>query len=236
MEEYLLTIMKRASIFMILAQALIHFRPNPSYEKYFRFLTGIMTVVILVIPIMELFHSGIGGEYEASMKAYERKVREEMFSELESEQILASSASSEQLYLTEVEKEIKSKLNNYTEQEGFSVENVEIQWQENLDEGEASGENDSRRENKNAEEVSCLVVSLKEKSGAFSMTEGSPKEYGGIEQIRIEPVAAGEQYSGGEYGQAEDGQSTSSPKEKLRNGIAQLLALETEKVEVKIVE
>ena len=32
MNDYLMEIMKRTSVFMILAQAVIHFRPNPSYE------------------------------------------------------------------------------------------------------------------------------------------------------------------------------------------------------------
>ena len=48
MNDYLMEIMKRTSVFMILAQAVIHFRPNPSYEKYFKFLAGVMTIVILV--------------------------------------------------------------------------------------------------------------------------------------------------------------------------------------------
>ena len=52
-------ILKRASVFMILAQAIIHFRPSPVYEKYIRFLAGIMTAVILFLPMMEVFRKGV---------------------------------------------------------------------------------------------------------------------------------------------------------------------------------
>lgn len=38
MEEYVMEIIRRTSVFLILAQAVVHFRPNPSYEKYFKFL------------------------------------------------------------------------------------------------------------------------------------------------------------------------------------------------------
>ena len=53
MEEYVMEIIRRTSVFLILAQAVVHFRPNPSYEKYFKFLVGIMTIVIFLIPILE---------------------------------------------------------------------------------------------------------------------------------------------------------------------------------------
>ena len=127
MEEYLLTVMKRASIFMVLAQAVIHFRPNPSYEKYFRFLVGIMTVVILAVPMMELTRSGIDAQYEESLKAYERKIEEALSSQP------VDALIPRDLYLSEMEEEIKTKINNYTKQKGYSVNTVTIAWEEEGD-------------------------------------------------------------------------------------------------------
>ena len=76
MEDYLMSIMKRASIFMILSQALIHFRPNPSYEKYLKFLAGIMTTVILIIPVLEWSRSGITEQYSICLEQYRERLQE----------------------------------------------------------------------------------------------------------------------------------------------------------------
>lgn len=120
MEEYIMTIMKRASIFMILAQALIQFRPNPSYEKYLKFLAGIMTVVILVIPVMELFHRDIAEQYEAYMDQYMERLQEA------SGQELSIAATPSQTYFYTLEEKIKTKLNNYASENGYCVESAEI--------------------------------------------------------------------------------------------------------------
>lgn len=127
MEDYLLTVMKRASIFMVLAQAVIHFRPNPSYEKYFRFLVGIMTVVILAVPMMELTRGGIDAQYEESLKAYESRIKEAL------SRRPVDTLVSRDLYLEEMEKEIKTKLNNYTKQKGYFANTVKIVWEKEGD-------------------------------------------------------------------------------------------------------
>lgn len=191
MEEYLLTIMKRASIFMVLSQAVIHFRPNPSYEKYFRFLVGIMTVVILAVPLMELTHSKISGQYEESLKAYERKVEEALSRQPENAVV------SQKLYLSQIEEEIKIKLNNFTEQEGYYVKEVNAAWDHEED------------------TLSVLQITLAKKGRADISEEIE------IGQIRITQPRTEED---------------SPEAEKLRGGIAQTLAIEKEKVEVRIVE
>lgn len=205
MEDYLLTVMKRASIFMVLAQAVIHFRPNPSYEKYFRFLVGIMTVVILAVPMMELTRSGIDVRYEESLKAYERRVEEALSGQS------VDALVSRDLYLSEMEGEIKTKLNNYTKQKGYSVDTVTIMWEE---EGDA---------------LSGLQIAL--------VRDGDPdpeKEEIAIEPVQIAPVRTSEEASKEDSDEASD--KYLSEAEKLRSGIAQELSVGEEKVEVKIVE
>lgn len=41
----------RTGIFMICAQAIVHFRPNESYEKYFKLLVSIMILIQIFIPL-----------------------------------------------------------------------------------------------------------------------------------------------------------------------------------------
>ena len=44
----------RIGIFMICAQAIIHFRPGKAYEKYLKMLVGVMVLVQIFSPLMEL--------------------------------------------------------------------------------------------------------------------------------------------------------------------------------------
>lgn len=41
----------KTGIFMICAQAIAHFRPNESYEKYFKLLVSIMILIQIFIPL-----------------------------------------------------------------------------------------------------------------------------------------------------------------------------------------
>ena len=130
MEAYLMTIMKRASIFMILAQAIVHFRPSPAYEKYFKFLTGIMTLVILALPVMELLHSGISTQYEESLILYQQKLKEASGLEISEELSPCMSCQETQ------ENKIKSKLNNYKQKELSDYEVKEVILMADAEEGE----------------------------------------------------------------------------------------------------
>lgn len=49
----------RTGIFMICAQAIVHFRPHESYEKYFKLLVSIMILIQIFIPL-ENFLVGFG--------------------------------------------------------------------------------------------------------------------------------------------------------------------------------
>lgn len=45
----------QVGIFMICAQAIIHFRPDGSYEKYLKMLVSAMILIQIFLPIAELF-------------------------------------------------------------------------------------------------------------------------------------------------------------------------------------
>lgn len=51
----------RTGIFMICAQAVVHFRPQESYEKYLKLLVSVMVLIQLLLPLGGLL-TGIGGE------------------------------------------------------------------------------------------------------------------------------------------------------------------------------
>lgn len=137
MEEYIMEIMKRTSVFMILAQAVIHFRPNPSYEKYFKFLVGIMTIVILVIPLLELLHSDIGIRYKACMNHYTETLAEMTEDKPE---LAGQIAAPGEIYLEEIGQEICAKLEEYASEQGYRIVRVSLS---DLGEG-ASGEGEDK--------------------------------------------------------------------------------------------
>lgn len=121
MEDYIMTVIKRASIFMILAQAFMHFRPSSSYEKYFKFLIGIMTTVILIVPIMELLQKGTIQKYEQQMSFYIDEMKQA------SGQELPPVTTPDRAYFTSIEEEIKAKLNNSIVMEGYELKIIEFQ-------------------------------------------------------------------------------------------------------------
>ncbi len=56
MESVLFRGICKLGIFVICVQTITHFRPNQSYEKYIKLLSGIMILLQIVIPINRLFH------------------------------------------------------------------------------------------------------------------------------------------------------------------------------------
>lgn len=113
-------LLKRASVFMILAQAVIHFSPSPVYEKYIRFLAGIMTVVILFLPLMEQLRGGVADEYWDSLAEYGQQV------EKTSRENFSMRDISNNAYVQAAEEEIKETLNRSLTGEEVSVSRVEL--------------------------------------------------------------------------------------------------------------
>ena len=113
-------LLKRASVFMILAQAVIHFSPSPVYEKYIRFLAGIMTVVILFLPLMEQLRRGVADEYWDSLAEYRQQV------EKTSRENFSMRDISNNAYVQAAEEEIKETLNRSLTGEEVSVSRVEL--------------------------------------------------------------------------------------------------------------
>ena len=133
MEAYIMEIMKRASIFMILAQIFVHFRPSPVYEKYFKFLIGIMTMMILVLPIMELVREGTLDTYGQQMNDYLEEMKR--LSNPELPEMISPAVS----YQNTMEEEIKCRLNNCVSESGYVVERIEL-YTEEVEEAQGEAE------------------------------------------------------------------------------------------------
>lgn len=65
-------------IFMICAQAIVHFRPNGSYEKYLKMLVSVMILVQVFLPITKLFSFGTKQGIEESIAGFEAQIEKSM--------------------------------------------------------------------------------------------------------------------------------------------------------------
>lgn len=68
----------RVGIFMICAQAIVHFRPNESYEKYLKLLMSIMVLMQLFVPIGSFFFGGGGVNATEFMEQFEKELADGM--------------------------------------------------------------------------------------------------------------------------------------------------------------
>ncbi len=68
----------RMGIFMICAQAVVHFRPQESYEKYLKLLVSAMVLIQMLLPIGRLLFWGDGGELAAKSEDFLEGLEAEM--------------------------------------------------------------------------------------------------------------------------------------------------------------
>lgn len=120
MSEYLYEIMKRASIFVILAQTIVRFRPGESYEKYLKMLVSVMTMAVLVLPIMNLFKKDLINNFQKELDGFELRMEDTLSEAYDLKELDMDN------YKEALKKEIKLRLNNHLNSEGYLVKKVEL--------------------------------------------------------------------------------------------------------------
>lgn len=135
---FLFQAVKQIGIFMICAQAILHFKPSDKYEKYMKLLISIMVLVQILMPIVQCF-SKESSAYSYFFEQVE-KIRTEMKRELE--QMEVESIMQEETILQEIREEVKTRINKVASGLGLEANYV---W----------GEQDDAQD--------CLVIYVKEK-------------------------------------------------------------------------
>ncbi len=64
----------QVGIFMICSQAIIHFRPNRSYEKYLKLLVSVMILIQLLHPVVSLIGGAGRGDFEARVEQFREQL------------------------------------------------------------------------------------------------------------------------------------------------------------------
>lgn len=116
----------KIGIFIIAAQAVIHFAPAAKYEKYMRLVVGIIVLLQFLVPINKIT-DGIDGSWDAESDWSGQLVNMEK----ELERGLAVEGGEEVSPFSEniisgMEMEIKSRLNSVLDEENYSILKVNV--------------------------------------------------------------------------------------------------------------
>lgn len=95
----------RVGIFMICAQAVIHFRPRESYEKYLKLLVSIMVLIQLFLPVGSFLLGGSAEEMLAGLEEFRGALEQEM--ETAAREAEAADAMLEEMTLEEVRRRVE---------------------------------------------------------------------------------------------------------------------------------
>lgn len=69
-----LEMIKKAGIFLILAQTVLHLCVSETYEKYIKMLVGIITAILLIFPVIDLIKENGFQDFESYRIEYEARI------------------------------------------------------------------------------------------------------------------------------------------------------------------
>lgn len=95
----------RIGIFMICAQAIVHFRPEGAYEKYLKLLVGSMILIQLFLPVGRLLFLGEGQELALKSEEFMEELEAEMAAA--EKNALETEALLEQMTLEEIRRRVE---------------------------------------------------------------------------------------------------------------------------------
>ncbi len=135
MGEEIFSVIKKASVFLIGAQLILHLKPNGMYEKYLKFIVHLMALTLFMMPLLKLFGQTDETAFSQSLAGYEEMMQEDMM------QINYVCDLSEEKRQEIYAREIKSKLNNiYGENNTAEIGDTEDTEQEANGNGETQTE------------------------------------------------------------------------------------------------
>lgn len=111
----------RIGIFMICAQAIVHFRPRETYEKYLKLLVSVMILIQLFLPVGSFLLGGGMEQTLEGLELFQAQLEQEM--ENAAREADAAEKLLEQMTLEEVRKRMEEQ-NSQTEEASEAVEEV----------------------------------------------------------------------------------------------------------------
>lgn len=148
----------RLGIFMICAQAIVHFRPNGSYEKYMKLLVSVMLLIQIFLPIAGLFAMDGKKNIEAQIAEFEARMQESM--ERAAETAAETEDLLERMTLQQLQERVAQQ-KKQTEDE-YAGEQQQTEEQKQTGEQQQSGTAHIRLEDAQMESVSRTEICIDE--------------------------------------------------------------------------
>lgn len=157
---------REIGIFIIAAQAVVHFAPGKQYEKYIKSISGVIILVLFLKPFVQL----AGGQWQAPSAVLERLQEAGKLSEI-SVDPAAADGGVETAVTGRMEKEIADRLNRELAADTCLVKEVELSLKEGTEDSKEDafytvrivmGERPAGREVIAVEEISVGVPETKE--------------------------------------------------------------------------
>lgn len=227
----LVELIKKIGIFMIAAQAVIHFAPGQKYEKYLKMIVGIMILLQLLSP---LYSISVNAEtdWNKQFQKIEEEIAQGMPEGILGEISNAGMGTTTEKVIEELEGEIKTKLNKGIPDENYRVTGVRVSMHVQND----WGKNDSQKYV--LEKIRVIVrmgadTGLQKTEGEQSTEKNTQNSTGAIEKIQIPKIAAGggpEKKEPDETPEDEEQETENSLRKKFCN----ILGMGEEYMEVSI--
>lgn len=157
---------REIGIFIIAAQAVVHFAPGKQYEKYIKSISGVIILVLFLKPFVQL----AGGQWQAPSAVLERLQEAGKLTEI-SVDPAAADGGVETAVTGRMEKEIAARLNRELAADTCLVKEVELSLKEGTEDSKEDafytvrivmGERPAGREEIAVEEISVGVPETKE--------------------------------------------------------------------------
>ncbi|MCM1040027.1 MAG: stage III sporulation protein AF [Ruminococcus sp.] len=227
----LVELIKQIGIFMVAAQAVIHFAPEAKYRKYIKLLVSIMILLQFLSPVYRIF-TGLETDWNDALS--------ESGVNYPTEEIEMGGSAADAL-VASMENEIKSRLNDeIANKEDYHIVNVRV----SLETTQEKNENGLKEYELNNIRVVVMFHTAAADMGIWDTERaqdrtGSDEAYGKngesgnkeIKKIHIEKISTGEQQTETDTRSEEGSGQTESI---LRKRFAQILGIEEEYMEVSI--
>ncbi len=236
-------LIRKIGIFMIAAQAVIHFAPGQKYEKYLKLVVSIMILLQFLTPVYEIL-AKTGADWEAEFSALEEEFSGN--TQEKTDAYMGTGTVTETL-MNSMEKEIKSKLDSVAGMENYLVESVRV----TIHEQETAEETVSKEYV--LDQVRVVVrrrttLPAQETDKEIPDKEITDKEISGIEISEIEvpdieipgimPEEEGDAQSGAREGEGREEESRTEKKEAMEEALrvrfCEALGMEEKYMEVSL--
>lgn len=122
---------KQVGIFIICAQAIMHFKQNESYDKYLKMLVSMMILVQILTPMFSIFQDVSMDDFSDKISMYTKELEVQM-EEIELIEVIAEERVKEKTY-EEIEKRVQEEKNAMQDSSSgnlISIEKVEVKKNE----------------------------------------------------------------------------------------------------------